>query len=524
MGKAYRMKVIVQAVLLLVIGLVGSYAMPGEEDEGAGAGAQSTREAWISSTQEPIHDSGVSDPLIKPLIDEVVEDLRVYLAEKRVLSLDGGGVRGAFTARILANLEEKTGKSIKDIFQGSITGTSTGSFLALAAVSPDKMKDGQKVAGPYTGKEMVEFYKERASHMFSGCWTPDNCWEPFKAACVPPTSWKRVVRGIFSCFGCFGCCYNCGGICGPQYSRSPLDREIQDLLGTTTELRKTLGNVQVITYDISRGGGVLHLSNTDPFTNGYYTCEAAAASSAPPTYYAAVTIGDGGERAHRRTCVDGGVFDNTPILAAVSQAKESMGDDVDVKDFTVVAVGTGKAANALHNEDLQRAGSLSWARPAIEIGMDGSSEATNLSFNRLYGGNNYFRVQGDLEPGLLDMDNPDNVEGLIKLADTLCVDPSSSYSRLVKKLEEEERFMAMLQTLYKSVDNAQLITDTFRRFKSLVGPTDKETRQNIERMLSESEEDRAFARQVHQYFNNPALLRALRSVVVDMLQNLVQPL
>ena len=49
----------------------------------------------------------------------------------RILSLDGGGVKGTFTASFLAELERMTGKRVVDHFD-LITGTSTGGIIAIA--------------------------------------------------------------------------------------------------------------------------------------------------------------------------------------------------------------------------------------------------------------------------------------------------------------------------------------------------------------------------------------------------------
>src|SRR5512147_998614 len=48
----------------------------------------------------------------------------------RILSLDGGGVRGAYTAAVLAEIEEGSGKRVADHFD-LIAGTSTGGIIAL---------------------------------------------------------------------------------------------------------------------------------------------------------------------------------------------------------------------------------------------------------------------------------------------------------------------------------------------------------------------------------------------------------
>lgn len=51
--------------------------------------------------------------------------------EFKILSIDGGGIKGLYSASILARIEEKTGKKITDRFD-MICGTSTGGLIALA--------------------------------------------------------------------------------------------------------------------------------------------------------------------------------------------------------------------------------------------------------------------------------------------------------------------------------------------------------------------------------------------------------
>ena len=48
----------------------------------------------------------------------------------RILSLDGGGIKGAFAASVLATLEEDTGLAVADHFD-LIAGTSTGGIIAI---------------------------------------------------------------------------------------------------------------------------------------------------------------------------------------------------------------------------------------------------------------------------------------------------------------------------------------------------------------------------------------------------------
>ncbi len=58
----------------------------------------------------------------------------------KILSLDGGGIKGLYTARLLANFEEKYKCKIKDKFN-MICGTSTGGIIALGLTIGIPAKD-----------------------------------------------------------------------------------------------------------------------------------------------------------------------------------------------------------------------------------------------------------------------------------------------------------------------------------------------------------------------------------------------
>jgi uncharacterized protein len=49
---------------------------------------------------------------------------------RRILSIDGGGIKGALPASFLATIEKTTGEPIVDHFD-LIAGTSTGGIIAL---------------------------------------------------------------------------------------------------------------------------------------------------------------------------------------------------------------------------------------------------------------------------------------------------------------------------------------------------------------------------------------------------------
>jgi len=71
----------------------------------------------------------------------------------RILSLDGGGIKGAFTASALATFERATGRRVVEHFD-LITGTSTGGIIAIG------------LAMGKTAQEVCQFYETEGAVIF----------------------------------------------------------------------------------------------------------------------------------------------------------------------------------------------------------------------------------------------------------------------------------------------------------------------------------------------------------------------
>ena len=71
----------------------------------------------------------------------------------RILSLDGGGIMGAFTAAVLATFEKVTGRRTVEHFD-LITGTSTGGIIAIG------------LAMGASAQEICSFYETRRPQIF----------------------------------------------------------------------------------------------------------------------------------------------------------------------------------------------------------------------------------------------------------------------------------------------------------------------------------------------------------------------
>src|ERR687894_1010021 len=78
----------------------------------------------------------------------------------KVLSIDGGGIRGIIPAMILAEIEDRTGKRIAEMFD-LVAGTSTGGILALGLTKP-----GQGGKAEYSAESLIELYETEGGRIF----------------------------------------------------------------------------------------------------------------------------------------------------------------------------------------------------------------------------------------------------------------------------------------------------------------------------------------------------------------------
>ncbi|KAM9971706.1 hypothetical protein ACTFIW_011689 [Dictyostelium discoideum] len=226
----------------------------------------------------------------------------------RILSLDGGGIRGIIECCALSILRsELYDISIHSLFD-LIVGTSTGALVALSLVSTDKTPD-----------QLIETFESMASYVF-----------------------YNLGRKILSLFYLI-----------PKYDRKKLQECIRKVLGTT-KLLDTYKNTRVAVTSVTEetGGptGILFYNyyrrahSTD--INSYYindaTClDAGEASSAAPTYFAPFTF-------KGRTFYDGGIKFNNPCEIAFKEHQEIWEDK---KIDLMVSIGTGKFKNEPTNGD-----------------------------------------------------------------------------------------------------------------------------------------------------------------------------
>ncbi|MCY3876920.1 MAG: patatin-like phospholipase family protein [Rhodobacteraceae bacterium] len=79
-----------------------------------------------------------------------------------ILSLDGGGIRGLISARILQEFESQSRQRIHELFD-LVVDTSTGGILAAGLARPMNEQGG----GPCPAEDPVRLFAERGRELFS---------------------------------------------------------------------------------------------------------------------------------------------------------------------------------------------------------------------------------------------------------------------------------------------------------------------------------------------------------------------
>ena len=259
---------------------------------------------------------------------------------RRVLAIDGGGVRGVLPASFLATIEEQIDGNVVDYFD-LIVGTSTGGIIALAlgaGIPPAQIRD---------------FYLQRDARIFPG------------------NRWGRKARGLAT----------------SKYDQSQLQTELEDVLGDT-RIGESKTRLVIPSMDVNSGKVHLWKTAHNPrFVQDYKErmVVAAMATSAAPTFFRAFLTEAG------TPLVDGGVFANNPAGLAATEAVGVLGWPRD--EVAILSLGCGAEALDVRARSWWRSGLVGYAPKIVDVFMTAQSDASCGSAIHLIGDrNNFYRV------------------------------------------------------------------------------------------------------------------------------------
>ncbi len=279
----------------------------------------------------------------------------------QILSLDGGGIKGLFSAAVLACLEDDLELCIADHFD-LIVGTSTGGIIALA------MGLGMRP------RDIVKFYVNKGPNIFS----PKRL------------SW---LRHYFR----------------SKYSADALENALRECFG---EKKLADCNKRLVIPAYNLGEDDIYIFKTphhERLRRDYKVpvWKVAQATSSAPTYFPSFLEVD-----HLRL-VDGGVWANNPTMVGIIEAVSML--DVSLDAIHVFSLGTTSPVKG-RAKKLDRGGLWQWRKDAPDVIMQGQSIGAFTQAQHLLGKDKVLRLDPKVPDGLFSLDKFSEEELLAKAA------------------------------------------------------------------------------------------------------------
>jgi len=267
----------------------------------------------------------------------------------QILALDGGGIKGLFSAAVLAFLEEDLNVNIIDHFD-LIAGTSTGGIIALG------LGAGMKP------REIVEFYVTNGPKIF-------------KPGCLP---WLRHI-------------------CKNKYEAGPLEKALKECF-EDKRLSDSRKRLVIPSYNIGDDSVYLFKTPHHGSLRRDYKVpmwKIARATSAAPTYFPAFSGVD------NVRLIDGGVWANNPSIVGITEAVSLL--NVPLEQIYVLNLGTTDELKSypLH---LDKSGCLKWRKAAVDVIMRGQSIGAWTQSQHLIGKDHVERLDPKVPDGLFALD------------------------------------------------------------------------------------------------------------------------
>lgn len=274
----------------------------------------------------------------------------------QILALDGGGVRGMFSAALLAGLEQDLGRPVVSCFD-LVVGTSTGGIIAAA------------LGAGVSADAVVDLYMSEMTTIFTGLHRLREL--------------RRLAR--------------------PKYTAIGLERVLRSVLGD-----QLLGEsrVPLVIPSFDLGENTVYLFKTPHHERlkrdwRVPMWQVAMATSAAPTYFPAFCLPGDGVR-----LVDGGVWANNPAMVGVVEAVSMFGQPLDT--IRVLSIGTTSDTRT-RRRGLDHGGLIQWFRsPKVtDVLLRGQSIGAFTQVLHLLDRDRAYRLDPPAPAGLASLDRAD---------------------------------------------------------------------------------------------------------------------
>ncbi len=302
------------------------------------------------------------------------------MGEFRILSLDGGGVRGLVTVIALQRLLEAEPELLHDVHL--LAGTSTGGLIALG------LGAGASLAA------LRDLYQVQSAEIFDDSWFDDLV--------------------------------DLSKVAGADYDNRNLIRQVRRLLGEKT-LRQLSPKVMVTAFDLDNENPdprkrtwkpkVFHNIPGADSDGSELAWKVGIYTSATPTYFPSY-----------EGFVDGGVFANNPSLCAVALAldRRAKAARPSLDDVRLLSIGTGTALTYIEGRNHDW-GLAHWVQPLINLMMDGVAGIADYQCKQLLGAR-YHRLAPVFPPRTsIPLDAVKRIDDLVAFAEQIDLAPTLAF-------------------------------------------------------------------------------------------------
>jgi len=297
----------------------------------------------------------------------------------KILSLDGGGIRGLITSIMLERLEERIPGFLSQV--DLIAGTSTGGLLALGlayGISPTQARS---------------MYEDKGHTVFK----------------------DSFVGNIL----------DAGNLIGASYPIGPLRDELMLQFGER-RLNELSKKVLISSFDLDNNPQNPEITRNwkAKFFHNYpgsdsdgeqTVVDVAIRTANAPSYF---PIYQG--------YIDGGVIANNPSMCALAQALHPPTGGQELAKIALLSLGTGHNPHYL---PIQYGdwGALHWATKIITLVMEGSAGLADYQCKQLLG-QHYLRLNPIL-PYPISMDQVDEIPKMVEIANEINLDDAETWIR-----------------------------------------------------------------------------------------------
>lgn len=281
----------------------------------------------------------------------------------RILSIDGGGIRGIIPATVLEYIEgkfvEKTGNPnarIADLFD-FIIGTSTGGILTCFYLTPNPETGKNKPTSKYRASQALKFYSEKGYRIFN-------------------ESKRKNWFGLRQFFN------------ADEYAPNNLEQLFRDEFGAL-KMSQLVKPCLVTTYDLSTKSSFFFSSReSEHKQREFYVRDVARSTSAAPTFFPSAVIKNL-VTDKIMVNIDGGVYANNPTMCGYAECRNTIFPQASypsAEEMLILSIGTGGGQFDL--PPVRKSGKwglLKWAKSMPDIMMDGSFDTVDYQMKRLFG-------------------------------------------------------------------------------------------------------------------------------------------